>query len=249
MKKKLFIAGCARSGTSALAHLIGVNKDVVMGMERYGEFYKKDDFRIANNLFTKERFLDVRNGDTFYDDFAKFHRWDSNIENKLINGSYRYIGDKRPEIYEVYDEIYSVFPDAKCIFIYRDLFEVAASWNKRAEAKENWPATKDFKKAVFAWNNSLRLTLSALERYPEKIACVNYRDVFIDNRNLGPLYNWLELEFDRETVEKYENILANSLRLQKERSEYSLSAEQRAFCESNADFRFESMLDEKNILL
>lgn len=41
MKNKLFIAGCARSGTSALAQLIGSHSKVVLGMERFGCFYNK----------------------------------------------------------------------------------------------------------------------------------------------------------------------------------------------------------------
>ncbi|WP_122894011.1 sulfotransferase family protein [Arcobacter peruensis] len=248
MKNKLFIAGCARSGTSALAQLLGSNDKVVMGMERFGHLYNKNKFEASADLFETKRFLTIEDGDTFYTDLEKFHAWDPNIIKKLESVNYEYIGDKRPEIYEVYDEMFNTFPDSKIIFIYRNLYEVAASWNKRAEAKENWPATKDFKKAVYAWNDSLRLTVEAIDKYPNQIACIRYEDVFVNAIDLKPLYAWLNIDMDANTHSKLKNILINSKRLQDERKSFQLSDEQKLFCDSTANFRFEKELNNIKII-
>lgn len=248
MKKYLFIAGCARSGTSALAQLIGSHKEIVMGMERFGHLSLKNNFKLTKELFEAERFLNIHDDDTFYTDFKKFHAWDKDINIKVKNYDLKYIGDKRPELYTVYDELFQNFPEAKIIFIYRNVYEVAASWNKRAESKENWPASKDFKQAVYNWNNSLNLTIEALDKYQNNIVCLRYEDIFLNEMDLKPLYKWLDLEMDNATLEKYKNILFNSKRLQKERENFQLSEEQVNFCKNAASFRFEKQLDEIKII-
>lgn len=248
MKNKLFIAGCARSGTSALAQLIGSHSQVVMGMERFGHLYSKSNFKASESLFEKKRFINIEEEDTFYNDFEKFHAWDPEILNKLNSGNYLYIGDKRPDLYEVYDEIFSLFPNGKIIFIYRNVFDVSLSWNKRAEANENWPVTKDYKKAVYSWNISLKSTLIALKEHPKNIYCLRYEDIFIKNKDLSPLYLWLGLTMDVKSKEKYQNLLANSVRINKEKEGQVLSKSQRDFCLSSADFNLERELD-KNYLL
>lgn len=244
----LFIAGCARSGTSALAQLLGSHGKAVMGMERFGHLVGKDDFRLRPAHFEPERFLHVQPGDTFYDDFGQFHQWDPQIVQKVQGGQLAYIGDKRPELYESYDALFAQFPSAKVIFIYRNINDVAASWNKRAADGENWPAHRDFKKAVFVWNNSLRATRDAIDKYTGKIVCLRYEDVFLEAKDLGNLYRWLGLDMDRTTQEKLKNILNNSRRLQEERQTFALSQEQRAFCEQHADFKREKALDALRIV-
>jgi len=243
MKKYLFIAGCARSGTSALAQLLGNHSKIVMGMERYGHLVNKDDFKLTPKHFEPERFLKIEPDDTFYNDFKKFHEWDERIEKKLKEKSYTYIGDKRPEFYLVYDELFETFPNAKVVFIFRNLYEVASSWNKRAEEGQNWPAHKNFQKAVYAWNDSLRKTLEALEKYPENIVCLRYEDIFIKGVDLKPLYDWLGLEVDEFTQKKYENTLIISRKLQENRKNFQISENQKAFCDEKASYRFEKMLD------
>jgi len=241
--KYLFIAGCARSGTSALAQLVGNHSKIVMGMERYGHLVNKGDFKLTPQHFEPDHFMKIEPGDTFYDDFKKKHQWDDRIEEKLKENKYIYIGDKRPKLYEVYDELFETFPNAKVIFIYRNLYEVASSWNKRAEEGENWPAHKDFQKAVYTWNNSLKNTMKALEKYPEKIMCIRYEDIFIKGVDLKPLYDWLGLEVDEYTKRQYEKTLIVSRKLQENRKAFQLSEAQKAFCDEKAMYKLEKMLN------
>jgi len=248
MQKYLFIAGCARSGTSALAQLIGSHNQVVIGMERFGHLVTKDKFTLSEEHFTSERFLNIEPGDTFYNDFEKFHSWDENIIRKLNQGNLEYIGDKRPELYMVYDELIETFPNSKIIFIYRNIFDVAASWNKRAEEGINWPMHKNFKKAVHTWNYSLKTTIKAIQKYPDNICCIKYEDVLVDAKELTPLYNWLELNIDENTKTKQKNILMNSKRLQEERKNFALSEDQQEYCNQNADYKLEEQLNSTKLV-
>jgi hypothetical protein len=248
MKNKLFIAGCARSGTSALAQLIGSHSKVVMGMERFGHLYDKKEFKVTERLFEPKRFLNVKKNDTFYSDFNEFHDWDPDIVDKLNNYNYEYIGDKRPEIYEVYDDVIKTFSGAKIIFIYRNIYEVAASWNKRASDGDSWAVNRDFKAAVSAWGESLRLTIDAMKKYPANIVCVKYEDVFLKSIKLAPLYEWLSLEIDYSTRVRLQNLLQYSDVLKQKRESFQLSKEKKEFCKQNAPFEFEGVLDKMNML-
>ncbi len=249
MKKKIFIAGCARSGTSALAQLIGCHSRVVMGMERYGHLVIKGKFTLCEEHFIGERFLNVEPGDTFYDEFSLFHSWDDSIVEKLTSGDYDFIGDKRPELYEVFDDIIERWPDSKCIYIYRNIYDVAASWNKRATETQDWPASRDFKAAVYAWNESLEAAHAHISKYSENICCIKYEDIFLKPKSLISLYDFIGLSIDHRTLSKFKNLLANSERLLMERKKFALSDEQKRFVDKNTSFRYEQWLDSLKICI
>ena len=107
MKKNLFIAGCARSGTSALVQLLTGSPKIVLGMERYGHLVQPDNFRLSPAHFIKERFLTLERDDTFYDNLLDFHKFDPNFVEKI--DECEWIGDKRPDLYESYDQLFEAF--------------------------------------------------------------------------------------------------------------------------------------------
>lgn len=199
----LFICGCGRSGTSALAQYVGQHNDIVMGMERFGHLVLPGKFSLTPEHFSKERFLEMRSEDTFYSDFEQFHKWDPSLHQKL--GTSRYIGDKRPELFNVYEELFTAFPGAKLLFIYRDPLNVADSWKRRCVEGKNWPAQNDAKKSVHVWNNSLKKTIEALKN-GANILALNYEDFFYSDKDICPLFDFLDLEFqerDKERLRKY----------------------------------------------
>lgn len=228
--KYLFIAGCARSGTSALAHMIGSNDKIVMGMERFGHLVSPDDFRLTPAHFEKNRFFDVQSGDTFYQDFERFHRFDKNIRDKF--GFATYFGDKRPDLYESYDQLYEAFPSAKVLFIYRDVKEVASSYQDRVLKGEDWPAYKNYERAVSEWNRSLYLTREAINKGFD-IKVVDYESVFVKCVDIQPIFDWLDLEIDHRMWRKMVEIEIRSKQLQRERK-LLLTEDQALYVETNA---------------
>jgi len=114
-QRYLFITGCARSGTTALAKLVGSHNNIIMGIERFGCLVSPKNFTMTKDHFKFDRFFDVKPGDTFYNNFDDFHKWDSNIRNKIK--TVKYIGDKRPDLYHVYDKLFAEFENAKVLFM------------------------------------------------------------------------------------------------------------------------------------
>jgi hypothetical protein len=235
----LFITGCARSGTSALAQLIGNHGNIIMGMERFGHLTSKQNFKLTPEHFTQERFFSMHPEDTFYSSFDEFHSWDPNIRAKFPEA--KYIGDKRPGMYDAYDELFQTFQQAHVIFIYRDIYDVASSWNKRAEEGQNWPAHLDFRKAVHAWNQSMKCTLEAIDKGLNVIP-VNYEGIFLEEKPIEPLFGKLDLDVDTHVQAKHKNILTNSRMLTEKRKGYLISDEQKRYIDENYSERYKTAM-------
>jgi hypothetical protein len=214
MKDFLFVAGCARSGTSALAQLLSGSKDIVLGMERYGHLVHPRRFTLTSKHFEKDRFFEVLKGDTFYDSFDNFHKFDPLIKEKFQNA--KYIGDKRPDLYEAYGQLFTEFPKAKLLFIYRDVLEVASSYHGRIDQGDNWPSSKNYEKAVFEWNRSLYLTREQLAK-GSSIKVINYKDIFLTDTSLSPLNDFLEIEQDETWKKHIESVRSRAKHLEKNR--------------------------------
>ncbi|WP_394200828.1 sulfotransferase family protein [Shewanella waksmanii] len=242
MKKNLFIAGCARSGTSALVQLLSGSEDIVLGMERYGHLVKKNDFKLTKEHFVKERFFDLREEDTFYSDFFAFHRFSPNIEAKF--DSCKWVGDKRPDLYEVYDELFEAFPESKVIFIYRDIVEVASSYQERVKDGKNWPASKDFMAAVREWNRSLYLTREAIAKGYD-INVVEYSSIFNSKKDLNPLFEILNIDIDKNLERHIANIRGRATQLVEERK-MSLSESELDYISKNSkSFLIDNIVEKK----
>lgn len=246
-KNYLFIAGCPRSGTSALARLIGNHSKVVMGMERYGHLVLPNNFSLSESHFKPMRFFDMREGDTFYDNFDNFHKWCPDIREKLLHRHLDYVGDKRPDLYLVLDELFREFPTAKLLFIYRNVFDVAESWQKRAEEGVVWPREKNYKRAVESWSLSLNSVLSS-PYLKNQIVCVRYEDIFNENVDISPLYDALNLSFDDRSREAYTYALNVARSLRSKKSPALLTSENLEYIRERADFAAEKKMDEQNIL-
>ena len=244
MKDFLFISGCPRSGTSALVHLLSGSTSVLLGMERYGHLTNKDNFRLNKGHFEKERFFNVAEGDTFYDDFDKFHGYDPLMREKFDDC--KIIGDKRPDLYEAYDNLFSAFPETKVLFIYRDIIEVASSYQARVVLGDAWPKNKNFLQAINDWNRSLFLTREAANK-GYNIKTVEYSDVFIHNKDLSPLFSYLNIEYCDNLQKNVKNINARSLQLQKQRKSF-LSSKEEQYVEKCAKTSLISDMAKLNVL-
>jgi len=244
MKSFLFIAGCPRSGTSALAHLVSGSEEIIMGMERFGHLVSAEDFKLTPEHFSKDRFFDVREEDTFYNDFDKFHSFDKNIYSKF--DAAKIVGDKRPDLYLVYDQLFDKFKDAKLIFIYRNVEDVASSYQGRVAAGNNWPASKDFSKAVLDWNRSLYFTREAIKK-GYSVGCVSYDDVFLSDSSLAPLFDYIDVEMTDSVNIKIAEIRTIAKRLSEKRVTL-LSDSEKEYVNSNAKSFLIGELEPYNIL-
>ncbi|MCY4011809.1 MAG: sulfotransferase [Gammaproteobacteria bacterium] len=177
-KKRIFVCGTGRSGTTALARLLNTHPDIVVGIERYKSRLMtarpSDDL---TELFTKERYFEVTPGDTNIDLERSYLNDTAKARRKY--DSAKYVGDKVPNLYRRLDFLDKAFPECVVIYIVRDPVSVAASWQRRATAADDaWPEENDFQRAVADWNESIRLAIQAKRVFGRRILYVSYDRVF-----------------------------------------------------------------------
>lgn len=243
-KKYLFIGGCARSGTSALTKIIGSHKNIVLGMERFNNLLDKENYSLSKNHFIKERFFDIQFGDTFYNDFNQFHSWEPNIYKKFDLSVY--IGVKYTDIHKIIDELNSTFGEVNIFYIYRNIFDVAESWNKRAEKGNNWPSTKNYKEAVETWNQSLETIKRGIET-GHKIHCIHFEDLLFSKKSIDELFKKINLNIDKNVLKTLKKLRNNAPG--KRMIKGVLTDEEKIYIEENANFELYDYFNENLNLL
>jgi hypothetical protein len=153
-----FVIGCERSGTSPLVRVMHAHPAMVMGLERYATLYNemrrvRDPQMVGPELFTPPRFLDFRPGDTRKrpPDFGEPHY--EVARNRFAAGGVAYVGDKvLPPNLWLMRTMVDRFPDARFVFIYRDLLRVCSSWQRRADDPEDrWKPWNDHRAGHNHW--------------------------------------------------------------------------------------------------
>ncbi|NOR87728.1 MAG: hypothetical protein GQ527_08980 [Bacteroidales bacterium] len=193
-KKYLFVGGCPRSGTTRISFIIGAHPEIILGIERYNNILHKKQFSLTQEHFSNSRFMKVERNDTFYQDFLNFKRH-LHIPSKWDHA--KYIGVKYPIIDEIIDELNHSIGQITVLYIYRDVFDVAESWNRRAEIGNNWPKTKRYKDAVIKWNESLSSIKDFILK-GENIICINFNDLLFSEKPIDEIFNKLGLEISDE---------------------------------------------------
>lgn len=171
-----------------------------MGVERYKLLYPRGE--VTPGHFEADRFFDERPTDSNIPQSQQMAAY-NRARAKLASA--RYIGDKVPVIFKFYRQLAEKCPGARYVFIYRDPFEVAASWDKRAGKKRpGWPSHNDHIRSAHVWNQSLRRTLAAA-RTGMEITTVSYHALIE--------WGWLSTETSmRELLSRLELELSDDVR-------------------------------------
>jgi len=204
-RRYLFISGVARSGTSALTHLLNVHPDIVLGVERYKFLLMRDEHRAAVSpaLFEPDRFLAWSPEDT---SVVPRPPADPDAFRAKLAGA-AYVGDKGPRLVTRFRALDRWFPGCRMIFIFRDPVRVAASWRARARnpADARWSAERDDRKAVRAMNLNFDLAARLAAERPGRFLPVCYEAVFnpADDTAIRALVSWLELAYHPELAAQW----------------------------------------------
>ena len=233
-EQHLFIFGPPRSGTTALARVINSHERIGIGMERFKLIMNNKCIeQFTPDLFEEHKLFDFSDGHTNMSPAASaaMKQYYDDMQAKYDNLSY--IGHKVPSAFRVAKEIHERFPNTKCVFIIRDIFETACSWQARAERKsDSWPATRTATHAVKPWNVCLKIFLDLQQKYPDDFYMVDYGSFFSgDPQDLTELQNlcrFLDLPADGSmrmaftgSRNKYQELVKNKERgLDKETLQY-----------------------------
>jgi hypothetical protein len=214
----LFICGCPRSGTTALWRLLTAHPRIVLGVERYVLFaYQKG--KITPSLFQREKFFQIEKGETFYADLVGFNPYYETARDQYDRA--HIIGDKIPELYRDYPGINSEFPDACILFIIRNIFDVAESYERRARDENDvtWNHKRDFRAAVSDWQLALASTLEFMNSDGRKVQLhiISYEDLFLQRADISRLFSAVKMELVPEVHARYERMLVRSKVLEAQR--------------------------------
>lgn len=231
----LFVAGPGRSGTTAFANYLNQHPGILICRERY-KFLQPE---ITPDLFSFERILDYREGET---------NLPKSYHEELLAGKnprdVRWVGDKTPSYVRNLGKLHKNNPGSRFAILYRPVEEVAESYDARSKNPEDaWLGGKNgFEIGVRDWNMAMKKTRQFIEgpRRPE-VLIISYHDFFAQSESSIPLISrFLEIDFDesvRQSWEKMSRSFEN-----KRRQKEPLSEEQARFIQQNKDHDSEAWI-------
>lgn len=190
----LFVAGCPRSGTTALTRLLNLHPDIVIGLERYKTLFSRS-YEVSPALFHEDRFFDFRKDDTTFAPGSERRSEEATAFYDKARSKFptaKFIGDKYPQFFRFYDRLFRKLPNARVIFIVRDPLYVAQSWQRRSEDSSGWPERNDARRAVQYWNDALAYTLAYTQIKKNAFVLVDYEQFFAARTDgLLELLGWI----------------------------------------------------------
>jgi hypothetical protein len=204
-------------------------------MERYNRRINHGE--LSKDLFQHNRFFAVRDGDTHYASLkASPKRFGAPDYYENLKERYTrcdLVGDKIPSLYKQFTLLWQVFPNAKVLYIYRNIFDVAQSYNARVKQGNKWRANMDSRRAVKDWNSSLK---SALNEAPEEnLLPIPYEELFLGQYDCRKILSFLSLSETDEFETAITTLRAQAKDLEKNRQVSLSSIEKRHICQ-HADF-------------
>ena len=199
MKKITIICGIPRSGTTALARLVSLNQNIVIGIERYKTVFRSKSFNAE--FFQKEKFFDKKFLPTNVDQYRyqNFDELESRFESCL------WVGDKIPNAVFQIPQIFQKFNgNIHFVIILRDPYSVAASWKARATNKlDSWPARNGVSQCAIAYENLLKIARENRNIFSQ-CEIVDYDKLFEMSdkflaKKLGEIFQH-ELEFQTDEI-------------------------------------------------
>jgi hypothetical protein len=228
-KRKLFVVGTGRSGTSAFARLLGRHSEIVIGMERYRSLpNEKPIAEWGDDIFSKEHFfgpgLKIAQGaGAHYEEQLK--KFDTAT----------WVGDKVPSWLLHVEALRARYPDSVFLYMFRDPVDVGHSWASRGRsATQGFWLGKTFENGFLACNKAASRAAKLLDRRFPGLFVVEFDRIYpYDVDYLSAVLATLDLEPDDRILEYYSaSKIKSDAVAAKPRS---LTEEQSAFVAANAD--------------
>jgi len=187
MPQRLFLSGTARAGTSTLVNILNQHNHIVMGQERYFKKFRSNS--IGQRHFQKERFLDIREGDT-HPQGGLFTIPRGQRSCRFDQAAY--VGDKFPPMFRHLDHVLSVFPKARHIYILRNPLSVVESYEARFQnPNDHW--NLDWRAGLQAWNDSVARISALSDTQLQHFTFVQYEEIYAKISAINALFTRLGL--------------------------------------------------------
>jgi len=186
MKQILFVSGVGRSGTSALVNVLNAHPRVLIGQERFFKTIRRGDLKPGH--FDRARFLDVRTEDTHEDAGLKLRGADPATRYDAA----QIVGEKFPSLFRHFETIFTRFPEAQHLYIFRNPLSVIESYDARhANPDDNWKLT--WQDGLDAWNESIGKVAALPPEMQAKFHLVRYETLYDSVANLNRMLAGLGL--------------------------------------------------------
>ena len=234
--RPLFVGGCARSGTTALADYLNRHPRVMVCQERYKRGVSTA--RITRDHFAFDRILDFRPEELERPLWPpeRFMEYHAKMLGDKDPAELAWVGDKGPWYVRYMDTLTENNPGARFVIVYRSLEEVAESWNARAKDPDDpWREYRGVEEAVEIWNAAMTETRQFIRSNPTpRVLIVSYHDFFSRIEAVVPqLSRFLGMEFDEAVVSAWRE--ASSSFAGSRRRKETLNEEQRSYIHEHAN--------------
>jgi hypothetical protein len=217
IKKRLFIVGCPRSGTTLLQTFIAAHPQVKSFPEthfiphlisKWSRITKipssKGKYKL-NNLLELLEFRGMPNRIPSFGSIRHYVDCFINILDTVTieNGKQIWL-EKTPSNLHYIDIIEKYIPDAKFIHIIRNGEDVVASlYEVTHQYPEQWRGSRSIKKCVKRWNNDIKRTRKHLRK--KNHICTAYESLVEKTENeLKELCIFIGLEYDISMMARYD---------------------------------------------
>ena len=238
----LFVCGCDRSGTTALAGFLNRHPEILVCQERSNTTHQGE---ITLDLPTYESMLDFgpkETGDSAPDnDGDRLIKPHPELLAHRDPARLRWIGASNSGYVRRMESVAGNNPGARFIVMYRPIEEVAESWETKV-ADDHQISNDGFGQAVKTWNRSLQGARRFIrESLVPRVLLISYHDFLYRTGTVVPLISrFLELEFDESSTRDWadETLQFEKLR----RSEDTLNQEKRSLIQKHANHAAEAWI-------
>lgn len=195
----LFVGGCSRSGTTAMAHFLNDDERMVVGIERY-KYVRRP---LQREHFAPQVFFNPIPQETngLFEAEGIYPR----LRERWARGGVRLLGDKHPHHVRRLQALDAAFPAPRHLIMVRDLVGVANSFHRRAtNPRDAWPARNDYEVAVEHWKTAITQARAYHDAgAADRLFLVDYEGLFSgDERQHAALYRFLGLDMPEAMAER-----------------------------------------------
>ncbi|MEZ5825624.1 MAG: sulfotransferase [Geminicoccaceae bacterium] len=192
MKRFLFVAGIARSGTTALTDLLNAHPGMLIGQERYFNLVSPGRIgEIGPHLFEAERYFDPVPDETHNFRWREDERHVAFLQEKVRR--VEIMGDKVPNYFWHAERLFAALPRSRMLLVTRHPLRVADSWKRRKVDPEDTVWSAGVRTALAQWNAGHEEMVKLVRRYGPQMGVVVYEDLFSGAPHpFNRLLSWLD---------------------------------------------------------